>query len=206
MNKDQHLVTGAIPRRVSSDDQPSPAVFLDRDGVLNEMIAEGDGLRPPLHSGELVIAPGAAAALARLSGAGFVLISVSNQPDIARGRTSAAAVETINLKLCERLSLKAVYYCPHDGTECACRKPRDGMIQAAAADHRLDLGGSYLIGDRWVDIAAAGRAGVKSVLLERSYSWASTSAGPPPPRLRPDFTKRDLQSCVEAVLRSAGGK
>ena len=185
-----------------------PAVFLDRDGVLNEGIATTAGApRPPRSRDELAIVPECAALLERLRRAEYALIVVTNQPDIARGAVTARAVQDIHDELESVLPIQAVYCCPHDsGDGCECRKPAPGMLHAAERDHSLDLERSWLIGDRWVDIAAARGAGVRAVLIEHPWSWEATSSGSAPPDLAPDVRVRDLREAVAAVLESDAQK
>jgi D-glycero-D-manno-heptose 1,7-bisphosphate phosphatase len=184
-----------------------PAVFLDRDGVLNELITTTDSHRSPRSVDELVIVADCAALLGMLRRAGYELIVVTNQPEIARGAIPAQAVDDISATLESVLPIRAVYCCPHDTPEqCMCRKPRPGMLISAAHDHALDLERSWLIGDRWVDIAAARAAGLRSVLLERPWSWDPTSSGAPPFDLGPDARAADLGGAVSAVLDRLGQK
>ncbi len=140
--------------------------------------------------------------------AGFLLVVVTNQPDIGRGRVTAEAVESIHAALREALpAIDAVYTCPHGGPEpCECRKPRPGMLLAAAADLGIDLAASWLIGDRWVDLAAAVAARVHPVLLEQPHSWAPTSAGDPPVGLRPEYAGSTLDACVDHVVGVVAGR
>jgi D-glycero-D-manno-heptose 1,7-bisphosphate phosphatase len=178
----------------------SAAVFLDRDGVLTEPITVGGLERPAWTHDELRIIPGVAAALDRLRSAGFVLVAITNQPDIARGQARLADVEAINVALAEKLGLDAVYLCPHDGATCECRKPQPGMILRAASDLSLDPSRSWLVGDRWVDIAAGHGAGVRSILLKRPGSWDATSAGSPPPDLQADAVADDLAGAARVIV------
>jgi len=180
------------------------AVFLDRDGVLNEVRMEGATASTPRTVAELRILPTAKADLGRLREAGYVLLVVSNQPDVARGDLSLDAVEEINRALRTALPIDAVYVCPHDTRDgCACRKPKPGLIRAGAREWGVDLARSWLIGDRWVDLAAAGAAGIDGLLVERPWSWDATSIGGPPEGLAARFTG-DLRACVDFILAEAG--
>ena len=97
----------------------------------------------------------------------------------------------------------AVYTCPHDGADgCDCRKPLPGMIVRAAADLDLELSRSWLVGDRWVDIAAGNAAGVRSILVDRPGSWDPTSAGPPPTSLRPYALVSGIREAVDVIMRN----
>jgi D-glycero-D-manno-heptose 1,7-bisphosphate phosphatase len=176
------------------------AVFLDRDGVLNEVRMEGTTASTPRTVAELQILPTAKADLGRLRAAGYVLLVVSNQPDVARGDLSLGAVDEINRALRHALPIDAAYVCPHDTSDgCPCRKPKPGLIHAGAREWGVDPGRSWLIGDRWVDLAAAEAAGVEGLLVERPWSWDATSIGGPPDGLTARFTG-DLRGCVDFIL------
>jgi D-glycero-D-manno-heptose 1,7-bisphosphate phosphatase len=180
------------------------AVFLDRDGVLNEVRMEGATASTPRTVAELQILPTARADLGRLREAGYVLLVVSNQPDVARGDLSLDAVEEINRALRIALPIDAVYVCPHDTRDgCDCRKPKPGLIRAGAREWGVDLARSWLIGDRWVDLAAAEAAGIDGLLVERPWSWDATSIGGPPEGLASRFAG-DLRACVDFILTEAG--
>jgi D-glycero-D-manno-heptose 1,7-bisphosphate phosphatase len=146
------------------------AVFLDRDGVLNEVMVR-DGLPyPPASLEDLRLVPDAAAALACLKAAGFLLIVATNQPDVARGTQSRAIVEAMNRAVAAELPLEDFFVCWHDDADaCACRKPKPGLLLQAAARHRIDLTATFLIGDRWRDIDAGAAAGCRTVLIDRGY-------------------------------------
>jgi D-glycero-D-manno-heptose 1,7-bisphosphate phosphatase len=147
-----------------------PAVFLDRDGVLNEAVLRDGRPHPPATADEVVLRPGAAAACARLRAAGFALVMITNQPDIARGTTTRAAVDRINDRVVAELGLDAACVCPHDDADaCACRKPAPGLILDAAERFDVDLGASLMVGDRWRDIAAGAAAGVSTVWVRSTY-------------------------------------
>jgi D-glycero-D-manno-heptose 1,7-bisphosphate phosphatase len=178
-----------------------PAVFLDRDGVVNEAVITGSTARAPLELGSFVLLPGIEEAVGRIRRAGYVVVVVTNQPDIARGSVDAAVVDAMHERLRADLALDAVYCCPHDNADaCDCRKPAPGMLLRAAADLDLDLTRSWLIGDRWVDLAAGIAAGVEPVLLERPYSWKPTSSGVPSDELRAAWSAPTLNECVDHVL------
>lgn len=181
-----------------------PAVFLDRDGVLNDVRMAGATASTPRTVEELHILPTARRDLARMRAAGFLLLVVSNQPDVARGDLSLAAVERINGALRAALPVDAVYYCPHDTRDgCSCRKPKAGLIRAGEKDWGVDLTRSCLIGDRWVDLAAAAAAGIDGILVRRPWSWDPTSIGGPPENLAPRFAAETLEECVDYILGSA---
>src|SRR5690348_14358861 len=110
------------------------AVFLDRDGVLNEAVVRGGKPYPPQTVDAVVMLADAPAALASLKTLGFFLVVVTNQPDVARGTQTRATVDAINGALSARLPLDAIYVCEHDGDGCHCRKPKPGMLTDAARD------------------------------------------------------------------------
>jgi D-glycero-D-manno-heptose 1,7-bisphosphate phosphatase len=181
----------------------SKAVFLDRDGVLNEVVGDGARARSPRGAGDLVLTDGAKVATRRLAACGYRLIAVTNQPDVARGLMTAAVAEALTRSTMEQLQLDDAYVCPHDGPDrCSCRKPGPGMLLAARRDWAIELGSSWLIGDRWVDIGAAQAAGVRSVLLEARYSWDPSGGVEPPPGLEPTLVAADLTTAVDAILNA----
>jgi len=172
-----------------------PAVFLDRDGVINEAVVRAGKPYPPATVADVRIVPQAKEALERLRTEGFLLIVVSNQPDVGRGTQSRSEVDEINRLLRATLPLDEIVICPHDDTDgCACRKPKPGMIVNAARMHGIDLTRSFLIGDRWRDIDAGRRAGVATVFLDYGYDE-------PQPNPPADFTTSDLQGAVSWILK-----
>lgn len=146
------------------------AVFLDRDGVINKSIVRAGRPYPPASVAELEILPGVPDALERLKGGGFVLIVVSNQPDVARGTTSRSEVEAINRKLACALPIDEFRMCYHDNDDdCDCRKPKPGMLLKAARERKIDLVSSYMVGDRWRDIEAGKCAGCRTFFIDYGY-------------------------------------
>jgi D-glycero-D-manno-heptose 1,7-bisphosphate phosphatase len=146
------------------------AVFLDRDGVINRAIVRDGSPYPPANIAELEILPGVSDALAALRDAGFILIVVTNQPDVARGTTPMTVVEEINNYLAIHLPIDEFRTCYHDsGDGCNCRKPQPGALLAAARQHGIDLSESYMVGDRWRDIEAGNRASCKTIFVDYSY-------------------------------------
>ncbi|MBY0527548.1 MAG: HAD family hydrolase [Gemmataceae bacterium] len=157
-----------VPR---SNPTRTPAVFLDRDGVLNRFFVRGRTTHPPCDLGEFQLLPGVAAALQRLKTAGFPLVVVTNQPDVSRGVTSHRCVEEIHDHIRATLPVLDVLVCYHDSADhCGCRKPRPGLLHAAARRWPIDLARSFLVGDRWSDILAGQAVGCTSILVETPYS------------------------------------
>lgn len=149
---------------------PRKAVFLDRDGVLNRAVVRNGKPHPPQTLAEFEILPGVAAAVETLRGLGYLTVVVTNQPDVARGSQSREIVEAMNAVLRETLKIDDVRVCYHTDTDdCDCRKPRPGMILAAAKDWNIDLGRSFLVGDRWRDMEAGHAAGCRTILIDYGY-------------------------------------
>ncbi|MDY0397272.1 MAG: D-glycero-beta-D-manno-heptose 1,7-bisphosphate 7-phosphatase [Desulfuromonas thiophila] len=195
--KKNFFTAGAIPQR--------PAVFLDRDGTLNE---EVDYL---WREEDLHLLPGVPQALAALRRAGFVLVVVTNQSGVARGFFESADVERLHAAMQRRLqavgaALDAFYFCPHHPTtgrppyvqDCACRKGRPGMLLQAAADLHLDLAASYMIGDKEADLQAGAAAGCQPLLVLTGYGAESLR------RLRHQGVEprvfADLAAAAQAIL------
>ena len=172
-----------------------PAVFLDRDGVLNRVYLHRDGkTHPPASPDELEILPGVSKACGALRRAGFLLIVVTNQPDVARGTQSRVVVDAINHQLCRQLPLDDVRVCFHDNPDgCACRKPKPGLLLSAAEVWGINLTQSYMVGDRLTDIDAGQAAGCKTVLISASASVTGKS--------RPDFKAASLAEATGLILR-----
>ncbi|HEY2817074.1 MAG TPA: transaldolase [Casimicrobiaceae bacterium] len=173
------------------------AVFLDRDGVVNSAIIRDGKPYPPAGLAELQIPAGTREALLRLKGAGYALIVVSNQPDVARGQTSRETVEAINSRLAATLPIDEFRTCFHDGDGCCdCRKPKPGMLLAAAQSHGIDLARSFMIGDRWRDIDAGVAAGCKTIFLDADYSERRPA--------KFDYAVASLPQAVDVILGTEG--
>lgn len=170
------------------------AVFLDRDGVLNDAVVR-DGLPyPPASVNEMTIATGAPVALAQLKARGFMLCVVSNQPDVARGTQTEAEVTAINDALAAVLPIDAFYMCFHDSADkCDCRKPLPGLMQRAARAHGISLPESYLVGDRWRDVDAGARAGCTTVLIDFGYTERK-------PEQPPDIVVDSILAAAQAIV------
>lgn len=164
------------------------AMFFDRDGVINEIL-ENEGFRGPRNISETIIKGGVEDGLKLSSKANYLNIVVTNQPDVSRGFLSIEDLNEVHNLLMNHLPcIDAIITCTHvDSDGCVCRKPNDGMLRFAAQEFNIDLLTSFMIGDRWVDIEAGRNAGVKTVLIESTYSWNDTSSGRAPENLVPDF-------------------
>lgn len=175
----------------------SRAVFLDRDGVIDRAIVKDGKPYPPASLSELELLPGVPAALEALKDAGFLLIVVSNQPDVARGAQKREIVEAMNARLLATLPLDDILVCYHDDADgCDCRKPKPGLLLRAAEAHKVDLSQSFMIGDRCRDVAAGRRAGCRTVLIDYGYSEGDQN-------ITPDSTAESLSDAAAWVLSFA---
>jgi len=147
------------------------AVFLDRDGILNSSIVRDGKPYPPSSVAEVNIPPGVTDGMMQLRNLGFLLIGVTNQPDVARGTTPKETVEAINSYLKSELPLDEIVVCFHDDSDaCSCRKPNPGLILDAAERYRVRVVASYMVGDRWKDIEAGRKAGCATVWVDYAYT------------------------------------
>jgi D-glycero-D-manno-heptose 1,7-bisphosphate phosphatase len=171
----------------------SAAVFLDRDGTINTAAIRDGKPYPPDSIDDLVIVPGASGALLQLRRAGYLMVMVTNQPDVATGRQGRAVVEAINAAIRGQLPLDDIRVCYHlDADACHCRKPKPGMLLDAARDWGIDLSRSFIVGDRWRDVEAGRAAGCRTVLIEAGYEERRTV---------PDFSAQSLVDACEIILR-----
>jgi D-glycero-D-manno-heptose 1,7-bisphosphate phosphatase len=149
----------------------SRAIFLDRDGVLNRPVIRAGKSYPPARVEDLEIYEGLSERLQRLKDRGFVLIVVTNQPDVARGTTRKETVEAINSLIARKIpAIERFIVCFHDsGDGCDCRKPKPGMLLAGAAEFEVDLKRSYMVGDRRSDVEAGIAVGSRTIFIDRAY-------------------------------------
>ena len=146
------------------------AAFLDRDGVLNAPVVREGKPYPPDSLADLEILPGVRESLRRLREAGFLNIVVTNQPDVATCKQDLAVVEAMHERLMQELPLDAIKACYHtDAQACDCRKPKPGMLLQASRDYGVDLPHSFLVGDRWRDVAAGQAVGCACFFVDCGY-------------------------------------
>jgi D-glycero-D-manno-heptose 1,7-bisphosphate phosphatase len=167
------------------------AIFLDRDGVINRALVRDGKPYPPRSLDELELLPGVGAALARLKRAGFALVVVTNQPDVARGRLPRETVDAIHGRLMEMLPLDEIRVCCHDDDDrCRCRKPEPGLLLEPPT---YDVAASFMVGDRWRDIEAGRRAGCRAtILIDYAYDEAVTRDA--------DYNVSSLADAVDRIL------
>ncbi|MBU0516681.1 MAG: HAD family hydrolase [Proteobacteria bacterium] len=183
------------------------AVFLDRDGTLNEQMGYIN------HPSRLVILPGVSRAVRRLNQAGFKVVVISNQSGVARGYFPEKLVDEVNQDLAAGLAgegarLDGVYVCLHHpsaevpayAVDCDCRKPKPGLILRAARELDLELKRSYAVGDRLADVDCAWRAGVRGILVRTGYGRGEEKYLLPATKIQPDFVAEDLSEAVDWIL------
>lgn len=173
----------------------SRAVFLDRDGVINEVVFREGRPASPRSLEEFHLVEGAAAALKRLQAAGYRLFVVSNQPDVARGLLNPTVLEEMGKRVRAALPVERVLTCIHDDhAGCLCRKPRPGMLHDVASHEGIALSRSFLIGDSWKDVEAGRAAGCTSILLQRPYNRD----------IQAHHVVGSLDQAVELIVEGAG--
>jgi D-glycero-D-manno-heptose 1,7-bisphosphate phosphatase len=171
------------------------AVFLDRDGVVNHAVVRDGKPYPPESVLALRIVAGVPESLAALRDAGVLTIVVTNQPDVATGKQSVATVEAMHARLRGKLPLDDIKVCYHrDEDGCDCRKPKPGMLVRAASEFGIDLAKSYMVGDRWRDVAAGQAAGCASFFIDHGYR-----------EKRPDPPYIAVKSLAEASVHILAG-
>jgi len=171
------------------------AVFLDRDGVISRsLVREGLPFAPTTLE-DFQILPETAEACRRLKQAGFLLIVVTNQPEVGRGTIKQETVEAMHAKMCRDLPIDRVGVCYHPGhgmSHCDCRKPKTGLLVSAAEELNIDLAQSWMVGDRWRDIDCGFAAGCNTVFIDRGYAETLKRA--------PDYRANNLAEASEIIL------
>jgi len=173
------------------------AVFLDRDGVINE-IQMKNGIPQAARPNNFVMKSGVKEGLKRLKDQNFALVVVSNQPDVARGTMELKEVEEINQLIQSHLPVDLIKICLHDNEDnCSCRKPKPGMLIEASQELGIDLKNSFLIGDRFKDIEAGKQAGVTTLLLGSGYREKE---------VLPTYQVYSIEEAVNKILSHVGGE
>ncbi len=193
------------------------AVFLDRDGTINDMVHSPKSDRPdsPATPDEFHLLPGVGPAIRIINEAGFLAVVVSNQPGIAKGRFTAEDLDAVTQKMHDELArfgakLNQVLYCPHhpDGVRgefsvvCECRKPKPGLLLKGARSLKVDLSSSFLVGDTITDIQAGRAVGCRTFLLGNSASDRKRAASDG--LVNPDHKVGSLLEAVEVILKEGG--
>jgi D-glycero-D-manno-heptose 1,7-bisphosphate phosphatase len=178
-----------------------PAVFLDRDGTINEEMGYIN------HLSRFRLLPQAAPAIRRLNEAGFKVVIITNQSGAARGYFPAALVDEVHAYLktllgAEGAHLDGIYACLHGPDQnCACRKPKPTLMQQAARDLGLDLARSYAVGDRYRDVETATNAGVQGILVLTGYGRGEYEYLRAAQKKQPVHVAPDLFEAVEWILQ-----
>ena len=169
------------------------AVFLDRDGVINRCEVRGGKPYAPRRLQDFRLLPGVGAAVRALKDAGFLIIVVTNQPDIGNGLVDGSVVDAMHDRLRRKLPVDEIKVCPHrQDAKCACRKPRPGMLLEAAKYWRINARRSFLVGDRWGDIIAGQALGCYTVFIDRGYAE--------PRQATPDGYASSLPAAARLIL------
>ncbi len=159
------------------------AVFLDRDGVINQTVFRRGAPRAPQDLSEWVYLDGVQETLGALAARGYLLLVCTNQPDVARGWQTREQVDAFHQMIERELPISRVYACFHDGDDaCECRKPKPGLLLQGAADFGIDLARSFMIGDRGSDVAAGRAAGCRTIHLK--HPSEPSLVAPPDPEIR----------------------
>ena len=192
------------------------AAFIDRDGVINEMVYYPDPgvIDTPFTPAQFVLTEGIGPALRSIRAAGFKLVVISNQPGVAKKHYSMATFKKVQAKMRrllakEGVTLDAEYYCFHHPqgrlaayrVDCACRKPKPGMLLDAARDLGLDLAHSVMIGDGLYDVLAGKRAGCKTILVANLNGTLSSKMDELD--AHPDFVARNVTEAADIVKKMA---
>jgi D-glycero-D-manno-heptose 1,7-bisphosphate phosphatase len=191
------------------------AVFVDRDGVLNDLVPDprSELLESPLDPNDVALIDGAAAALGRLRGAGYLIIGVTNQPAAAKGLVTLEELEAVHERVLDLLAQEGAGFdrfsiCLHHPCgvvpaltkTCDCRKPAPGMLIAAARDLDVDLRLSWMVGDTDSDVAAGAAAGARTILIENPASAHKRVA-----HASAVTTAYDLAAAAEIIFRRDSG-
>jgi D-glycero-D-manno-heptose 1,7-bisphosphate phosphatase len=192
-----------------ADGVPSrkPAVFLDRDGTINEQMGYIN------HLSRFHLLPGVGQAIRRLNQFGLPVVVVTNQSGLARGYFPESLLAEVHAEMRRRLALEGahidgLYICPHhpEAKEarfrqaCTCRKPKPGLLEQAAAEMGLDLPRSYVVGDRWSDLRCGAAVGATTILVLTGYGRGDAQYIGPGQQVQPNFVAEDLQAAVQWIL------
>ncbi len=170
-----------------------PAVFLDRDGVLNHVFVRDNKPYSPNLFQDFTLYDDVLSSLNILKKSGYLLVVITNQPELVRGGLSISELQKMNDYLLEKLPLNDIFVCSHDNQDlCLCRKPKAGMILKAQTKWQIDLKKSYFIGDTWKDMEVGRAVGCHTILLDRPYNQGVAS----------DFNCKNLADAANYILNS----
>jgi D-glycero-D-manno-heptose 1,7-bisphosphate phosphatase len=187
------MTTQAATSRANDDGRRRAAVFLDRDGVLVRAQVRDGKSYAVRRLADFRLLPGAAESVRALRDHGFLVVVVTNQPDIGNGLVAAEVVAAMHDVLRRKLPLDSIELCPHrQADNCACRKPKAGMLTAAAERFSIDFSASFMVGDRCSDIVAGRSVGCYTLFVDRGYDRCTD--------VRPDAVVRSLRQAVQHIL------
>jgi D-glycero-D-manno-heptose 1,7-bisphosphate phosphatase len=188
-------------------DMKKPAVFIDRDGTINEQRGFIN------HLSRFALIPGVADALKLLNKNNFLAIIVTNQSGVARGYYPLALVHEVHELMTKSLEkggamIDGIFYCPHHPRgivpeftyECDCRKPKTGLVNQALKAFDIDMSNSYVVGDRNVDIELALRMSLKGILVKTGYGLGEMEYVIPEMPVKPSYVAEDLLDAVKWIL------
>lgn len=188
-----------------------PAVFIDRDGTVNEQMGYVN------HPSRFIMLPGVAEAFRMLNREGYLAIIVSNQSGVARGYFPIELLYNIHASMKESLlkdgaTVDGIFFCPHYpggvvpeySKDCDCRKPRTGLIEQACNQFEIDIPSSYMIGDHYSDMELAERAGLRGILVKTGYGRGVAEYNLPGMAFRPSCIAEDLLGAVKWIIERQG--
>jgi D-glycero-D-manno-heptose 1,7-bisphosphate phosphatase len=171
------------------------AIFLDRDGVINKGYVTNGKSYAPRKIEDFKLLPYVKESIEKLINNGYLIIVVTNQPDISNGLLSLDVLYLMHNKLREKLAVTDIYFCPHSKNEnCECRKPKPGMIVAAAQKYKINFSKSFLIGDRASDIEAGKKVGCRLIFINRNYKESKP--------IIQEKTVNNLKSATNYILKN----
>lgn len=177
--------------RLTGEAGLKPGVFLDRDGVINQVVYRDGQAVSPRSITEFVWTTGIQVAVKQIKLAALPVFVVTNQPDIARHKMEAAVLEQMTALVYQTLPIDDLRVCPHDnGDRCSCRKPHPGMLVELATQWNIDLSRSFMVGDSWKDMQAGKQAGCQTILIQRDYNQGTEA----------DFGVPDVLSAANLIL------
>jgi D-glycero-D-manno-heptose 1,7-bisphosphate phosphatase len=169
------------------------AVFLDRDGVVNRSVVRNGKPYAPQTLAQFHLLPGVKDAVRALRQAGYLIVVVTNQPDIGNHLVDRSVVETMHDRLRTVLAPDAIEVCPHSqDAGCECRKPKPGLLKRAASRLDIALERSFMVGDRWSDVAAGHAVGCYTLLVQRGYQEEI--------QVKPDTIVSSMPGAARAIL------
>ncbi|MFA6436786.1 MAG: HAD-IIIA family hydrolase [Candidatus Paceibacterota bacterium] len=168
------------------------AIFLDRDGIINDLVFRDNGFFSPRVFSDFKLKRGIKKFSQKTKSLGFLTIVVTNQPDIERKLMKVSELEKMHSVIMENLSVDEIVTCPHDDkNNCLCRKPKPGMIKDMSKKWHIDLKKSFIIGDSWKDVEAGKQAGCKTIFLKTDYNKKE--------EIFPDFKVSSFREIIDII-------